>query len=126
MVSTILLASLLVTIGFVVAADKVCPGYGFVMMPEKCESSCSPDKDECGNGKKCCFRIEQPCGHHCIVPKDNVKKPGLCPSSTSVKDTALWGLCDGHMCDVDNDCSGETKCCPNMCGSTVCIYPDFV
>ena len=100
--------------------------YGFVRIPEKCESSCSPEKDECGNDKKCCFRVEQPCGHHCIVAKDNVKKSGLCPSNTSVKDNPIWGLCDGHMCDVDHDCQGETKCCPNTCGSQVCIQPDFV
>lgn len=124
----LVLACFLICVGCAILAsgEKVCPGYGFVRIPEKCESSCSPEKDECGNDKKCCFRVEQPCGHHCIVGKDNMKKSGLCPSNTSVKDNPIWGLCDGHMCDVDHDCQGETKCCPNICGSQVCIQPDFV
>lgn len=127
MTSIPLVASLLLILISIAATEKVCPGYSlFMIKPEKCESTCSPTKDECRDGKKCCYRMGQPCGHHCIVPKDNIKKSGLCPALSSVKDNPVWGLCDGHMCDVDNDCPGEHRCCFNMCGSPVCIQPDFV
>ncbi|CAF3205281.1 unnamed protein product [Rotaria sp. Silwood2] len=113
----------LVIVSIVNAGEKVCPGYGFIRPPDKCESTCSREKDECPQGKKCCFRIEQPCGFQCIVPKDNEKKPGNCPTSATEQQNPYWNLCDGHFCDVDNDCKGDKKCCPNMCGSTICIAP---
>lgn len=107
------------------AGEKVCPGYGYIRTPENCESTCSIEKDECPRGKKCCFRAEQPCGFQCIVPKDNEQKQGQCPSSSSgnISDSN-WNLCDGHMCDVDNDCQGTKKCCSNRCSSFVCIKPE--
>ena len=103
--------------------DNVCPGYGFIRPPENCNSTCSPEKDECPLDKKCCFRIEQPCGFHCIVPKLNEQKPGKCPATSSALDNLEWSLCDGRQCDVDNDCKNTEKCCQNLCGSLICIAP---
>ncbi|CAF0752669.1 unnamed protein product [Adineta steineri] len=103
--------------------QKVCPGYGFIERPQKCESSCSAEKDECPSGEKCCFRIEQPCGFHCVVPKDNKAKPGNCPTNANMTDNLYWKMCDEHSCDVDNDCHGTNKCCRNQCHSTICIDP---
>ena len=114
---------LLVIISVVFAGEKVCPGYGFIRPPTNCESSCTTEKDLCASGKKCCFRVEQPCGFHCIIPKDNEPKIGKCPTSVSMIDNPYWGLCDGHFCDVDNDCKGVEKCCFNKCGSKICIAP---
>ena len=105
------------------AGKKVCPGYGFIRPPDKCESTCSIEKEECPQGKKCCFRVEQPCGFHCIIPKDAEPKSGTCPKSTTEQNNPYWGLCDGHFCDVDNDCKGVKKCCSNLCGSKICIEP---
>jgi len=114
---------LLMTISVANAGQKVCPGYGFVQLPENCESTCSSEKDECSSNKKCCFRVEQPCGFHCIIPKDNEPKPGKCPTSVSIEDYPYWGLCDGRFCDVDIDCKGAQKCCHNECGAPICIAP---
>jgi len=118
-------AVLLVVIVSVISAQReVCPGYGFVPRPENCESTCSRQQDECPLGRKCCFRIEQPCGFHCVVPKINEPKAGKCPSrSSQVIDAPDWGLCDVHMCDVDTDCNGAEKCCYNMCHAPVCVAP---
>lgn len=116
-------ALLLMIVSFAYAGQKVCPGYGFIRPPDNCKSTCSMENDECPAGKKCCFRVEQPCGFQCIVPKDNTPKSGSCPASGSSMEDPLWGLCDGHMCDVDSDCQGVKKCCPNMCGSTICVAP---
>jgi hypothetical protein len=104
-------------------AGKVCPGYGFIRPPDKCESTCSQEKEECPSDKKCCFRLEQPCGFHCIIPKDNQPRAGVCPSSSSEIDTPYWGICDAHFCDVDTDCKGAEKCCHNPCGAPICIKP---
>jgi len=105
------------------AGEPVCPGHGFIRPPENCTPTCSPDSDECPSGKKCCFRVEQPCGFQCIVPKINEPKVGKCPKSSSQVADPYWGLCDGHMCDVDTDCKDDKKCCYNMCGAPVCIAP---
>jgi len=114
---------LLIIVSVVNAGQKVCPGYGFIRPPNDCGSSCSTEKDECPLGQKCCFRIEQPCGFQCIVPKDNEPKAGRCPSSFSEVDTPNWLICDGHNCDVDTDCKDAEKCCPNFCGSPTCVLP---
>ena len=114
---------LLIIVTMVNGGAKVCPGYGFIRPPEDCHSTCSTDNDQCPTGKKCCFRIEEPCGFQCIVPKDNEPKKGICPSPSSSGTDANWYLCDGHMCDIDNDCPGVQKCCLNLCGSPVCVVP---
>jgi len=114
---------LLVIISVANAGQKVCPGYGFILRPENCESACSTEKDECPSGTKCCFRLEQPCGFQCILPKDNEPKVGKCPSPSSQIDNPYWNLCDGHFCDVDSDCKNAEKCCYNLCGTPICIAP---
>jgi hypothetical protein len=116
-----LIVLLLVMIAVVNAGQKVCPGYGFVPLPGNCESTCSVRNDDCPAGKKCCFRMEQPCGFQCIIPKDNEPKSGKCPPSSSQIDAPNWNMCDGHFCDVDSDCQGAEKCCYNLCDSKVCI-----
>ena len=117
------LALLLLIISTSVAATKVCPGYGFMRPPTNCTSTCSNEKDDCPSNKKCCLLIREPCGYHCIVPKDNVAKVGKCPSSSSQVNNPYWNLCDGHFCDVDNDCKGTQKCCHNPCGTPLCLPP---
>ncbi|CAF1530614.1 unnamed protein product [Rotaria sordida] len=102
-------------------AAKVCPGYGFIHEPENCTSTCSATNDQCPPEEKCCYIITEPCGFHCIVPKDNVEKSGKCP--TSSPNDPNWFLCDAHSCDVDNDCQDIRKCCPNSCGSPICMTP---
>jgi hypothetical protein len=74
-------------------------------------------------GEKVCYRVEQPCGFQCIAPKDNEPKAGKCPLPSAEVETPLWGICDGHFCDVDSDCKGNQKCCYNPCGSPVCVAP---
>jgi hypothetical protein len=114
---------LLVLVSVANAGEKVCPGYGFMQMPENCKSTCSMENDECPSDQKCCFNMEQPCGFQCIVPKDNEPKEGKCPSSFAHVDNPSWLLCDGHFCDVDSDCKDAEKCCSNTCDALVCISP---
>ncbi|CAF0789319.1 unnamed protein product [Rotaria sp. Silwood1] len=114
---------LLMIVSIVNAGQKVCPGYGFVRPPKNCKSTCSPLKDKCPLGKKCCFRLAQPCGFHCIIPKDNQPKRGKCPTSKAKPKYRDWYVCDRHLCDVDNDCKGTWKCCRNPCNAAICIPP---
>ncbi|CAF0776608.1 unnamed protein product [Adineta steineri] len=101
--------------------EKICPGYGFVKFPENCTLTCSTSNDQCTNGTKCCQRLTEPCGFHCIKPKDDVKKSGDCPQLQA--NNPFWFLCDGHYCDVDSDCKGMAKCCTNICRSKICVIP---
>ncbi|CAF2628957.1 unnamed protein product [Rotaria sp. Silwood2] len=112
-------------VSIVNAGQKVCPGYGFIKPSPNCASTCSTVKDRCPIGKKCCFSMQKPCGFHCIVPKDNQPKRGKCPAPQTKIKNPLWNLCDRHLCDVDNDCKGTTKCCRNACGATICIAPQL-
>ncbi|CAF3394917.1 unnamed protein product [Rotaria sp. Silwood2] len=114
---------LLAIVSIINAGQKVCPGYGFIKPPNNCKSTCSILKDKCPIGKKCCFRMQQPCGFHCVVPKDNQPKPGKCPLLSSKQIFRNWYVCDLHFCDVDNDCRGTAKCCYNPCRATICIEP---
>jgi hypothetical protein len=114
---------LVVIVSVANAGEKVCPGYGFIRRPQSCEAKCAQEKDECPSGTKCCYRVEQPCGFQCIAPKDNEPKAGKCPLPSAEVETPLWGICDGHFCDVDSDCKGNQKCCYNPCGSPVCVAP---
>lgn len=118
--STVTYIIALLAIIAITDADLICPGYGFIRPQEPCVDECSADKD-CGSGKKCCYTPEAPCGYRCLVGKDNVAKPGECPSSQSEQTDPNWYLCDGHFCDVDNDCRCKKKCCSNKCGSKICI-----
>ncbi|CAF1199054.1 unnamed protein product [Adineta steineri] len=104
-------------------AKLICPGYGFIRPLEPCVDQCSLDKDTCGAGKLCCYTPQSPCGNRCLIGKDDAGKKGTCPSSQSEQKDPKWGLCDGHFCDVDNDCSCKKKCCSNKCGSKICISP---
>ncbi len=121
MMSSFPIGLLLLLVISLASAEKICPGYGFVRRPENCTSTCSTSDDRCSTDTKCCYRITEPCGFHCIVPKDNVKKSGQCLNSQM--NNSLWYLCDVHICDVDNDCQGIEKCCSNSCGSKICITP---
>ena len=118
-------ASLIVILVLIIPlihGGKVCHDYGFVAVinqSEKCVSTCSKVNDQCPSETKCCYRLEQPCGFHCVNAKDDIKKAGQCPTkNVSEKD---WFLCDASFCDVDHDCPGMKKCCPNSCGSKVCL-----
>jgi len=102
-------------------ARKICPSHGFVPQPRNCKSTCSQIDDQCPIDTKCCYHIGQPCGFHCIIPKNNIKKSGQCP--TLQTDNPSWFLCDAFFCDVDNDCQGLEKCCSNSCGSKICLTP---
>jgi len=112
-----------ILLAIIACADSklTCPGYGFIRPQEPCVNQCSPGNDTCGSGKKCCYTPETSCGNRRLVGKDNVAKPGTCPPSQSDQSDPLWRLCDGHFCDVDNDCRCKQKCCPNKCSSLVCI-----
>lgn len=118
-----LAALLLVLVSVTNAGQRVCPGYGFIPPQVNCKSTCSMENDECPSDQKCCFRIGQECGFHCIVPKINEPKQGKCPSPSSENSNPNWFLCDGHQCDVDSDCNDAEKCCINTCGAPVCISP---
>jgi hypothetical protein len=113
---------LVVLVSIAYAGQKVCPGYRFMRPPTpSCNSTCSMENDECPSDKKCCFSVREPCGFHCIVPKDNEPKKGTCPSPSAEIKYPYWRVCDAHFCDVDNDCKGAQKCCWNTCGSSVCV-----
>ncbi|CAF1118300.1 unnamed protein product [Rotaria sp. Silwood1] len=103
--------------------ELVCPGYGFVFPKPPCIAKCSPTKDHCRAGKKCCYTPLRPCGYRCLVGKDNVAKNGTCPPPSSNQTNSKWDLCDFHDCDVDNDCQYDDKCCLNKCGASMCISP---
>nr|XP_006822461.1 PREDICTED: neurogenic locus notch homolog protein 1-like [Saccoglossus kowalevskii] len=100
-----------------VEKEGSCPAtdvaYGFIGY---CAEYCSLD-DDCPGEQKCC---SNGCGHVCIPPAEepNVKeKPGNCPASTSV----LGGIC-AEMCNIDQDCPDDQKCCSNGCGHD-CMSP---
>ena len=119
--STITYIFVLLAIVAITNSELVCPGFGYMRPQLPCVDQCSPDNDTCESGNKCCYTPETPCGYRCLVGKENIRKPGTCPPSQSGQTNPNWFLCDGHMCDVDSDCQGAQKCCPNMCGSLVCI-----
>jgi hypothetical protein len=121
--STVPYLLILLAILVIVKSELVCPGYGFIRPQQPCVNECSPDKDTCGSGQKCCYTPLTPCGYRCLIGKQNITKPGTCPPSQSDQSNPNWRLCDGHFCDVDGDCKCKKKCCPNMCGSLVCIAP---
>ena len=108
----------------VINSELVCPGFGFIRPQEPCVDQCSADNDTCGSGQKCCYTPQSPCGYRCVVGKQNVTKSGSCPSRDSDQSDPNWFLCDGHSCDVDNDCRCKKKCCHNKCGSSICISPE--
>lgn len=102
-----------------ISSEKVCHDYGFIPRPDHCVSTCSITNDQCREGKKCCYRLEEPCGFHCVFAKEDTKKDGQCP--TGKISNMQWYLCDASFCDVDNDCPAKEKCCSNTCGAKVCI-----
>jgi hypothetical protein len=119
--SFLLLISILFTY-----AEKVCPSYGNAGFQDlySCFDQCSPDDDQCGLNKKCCFFLTHPCGHRCIIPKDNTVKSGECPSPNYNLINILWITCDIRLCDVDNDCPDDEKCCSNKCNTRLCLTPE--
>jgi hypothetical protein len=121
--STITYIFALLAIIVIADAEFICPGFVFIRSQQPCVDECSIDNDKCGLGKKCCYTPETPCGYRCLIDKDNVAKPGKCPSPQTDQNNSKWYLCDGHDCDVDNDCRCKKKCCPNKCGSTLCVSP---
>ena len=113
----------LLAIVTVAKSELVCPGFGFIRPEEPCVNDCSPDKDTCASGTKCCYTPLKPCGYRCLVAKENIPKRGTCPSPDSDQDDSIWLICDANFCDVDGDCPCKEKCCSNKCGSKVCIAP---
>lgn len=104
---------------------KVCPSYGNAGNDdqENCFDQCQPDHDQCEMNTKCCFFRTKPCGYRCIIPKDNREKSGLCPSADSYQIDILWSMCDVRLCDVDDDCPDNEKCCTNTCQTKMCLRP---
>ena len=88
-----------------------------------CFDQCSPDNDQCKSNKKCCFFLTHPCGHRCLVPKDNKPKSGECPPPHCNQMDLLWSVCDIRLCDVDDDCPYDQKCCSNTCNTRICLTP---
>jgi len=120
--SFIFLLSILILSTF---AEKVCPSYGKVGFQDRysCFDQCSPDNDQCEFNQKCCFFLTYPCGHRCIIPKDNKPKFGECPPPHCNQVDILWSMCDIRLCDVDNDCPNNEKCCSNKCNTRICLTP---
>jgi hypothetical protein len=120
--SIFLLLSILILL---TSSKKVCPSYGNVGVENRysCFDQCSPDYDQCESNRKCCFFLTHPCGHRCIVPKDNTPKSGECPATNSNQIGVLWSVCDIRLCDVDNDCPENEKCCSNTCNTRMCLTP---
>jgi hypothetical protein len=113
---------ILLSTAVLVGGDMVCPKLGgFWPAAKPCVNECSPDKDTCETGKKCCYTPETPCGLRCLVAKNNKPKIGKCPPSNSEQKDMNWYLCDIHLCSVDRDCGRRKKCCFNKCGGYVCI-----
>ncbi len=110
-----------------ISTEKVCPSYGNMGSENRYSSSCfdqcSSDNDQCESNTKCCFFLTHPCGHRCIVPKDDQHKPGVCPSPNCNQIDILWSMCDIRLCDVDNDCPDKQKCCSNKCNTRICLTP---
>jgi hypothetical protein len=125
MVSFQVFIFLLVIFIFSIDTKKVCPSYGYMGFEDGkfCFDQCSPDNDQCESNTKCCFFLTHPCGHRCIVPKDNISKFGECPSPNSNQIDILWNMCDIRLCDVDNDCQDDQKCCLNKCNTRMCVTP---
>ncbi|CAF1235262.1 unnamed protein product [Didymodactylos carnosus] len=102
--------------------ERICPGFGFIIPNGPCNDTCVNDTD-CVKYLKCCYSpAVTPCGYHCVPPKINIPKKGKCPTNST---HPLWYLCDVHFCDVDHECkkSCTAKCCPNVCGSLICVEP---
>ena len=109
-----------------ISSEKVCPSYGNTDYVDRhsCFDQCSPDIiDQCESNKMCCFVLTSPCGHRCIVPKNNQAKFGRCPSPDHNQIEILWSMCDVHLCDVDHDCPSNQKCCSNRCHARICLPP---
>jgi hypothetical protein len=115
---------LLFIVSVVYAAERICPGHGYMGVFDNCNSSCSGD-DSCPPSLKCCHHASSKlCGFHCTLPKHNVPKSGTCPPrSLHAVNHSDWHMCDGHLCDVDTDCKDNEKCCHNPCGAPICIPP---
>lgn len=111
---------------YLISSEKVCPSYGNTGHADRhsCFDQCSPDAtDQCESNKKCCFFLTSPCGYRCIVPKDDQPKSGRCPSPDCKQIEILWSMCDIRLCDVDNDCPANQKCCSNRCNARMCLTP---
>ena len=115
---------ILSAINLIAGANMVCPyANAFWHPPQTCVNECSPDKNTCEIGKKCCYTPVSPCGLRCVVAKNDKPKKGKCPPTGSTQKDLNWILCDAHLCDVDGDCRSRKRCCQNKCGANVCIRP---
>lgn len=119
---------LLLSFILLISTEKVCPLYGNDGLKDRssCFDQCSPDNDQCESNKKCCFFLTYPCGHRCIIPKDNQQKSGECPLPACNQIDVLWSMCDMRLCDVDNDCPNNQKCCTNTCNTRMCVKPKLI
>ncbi|KFD57213.1 hypothetical protein M513_01724, partial [Trichuris suis] len=79
--------------------------------------TCSHDGD-CFGERKCCNTFG---GKLCLLPNylSETKKPGNCPILLGAR---LPSASD--HCQLDNECSGERKCCSTIAGN-MCLIPDF-
>lgn len=109
-----------------VTTKLICPKVEGPIRPLACRSECSPSDDTCKTGTKCCFTYDSPCGHRCIVPKEDTAKPGQCslPDQEKLnKDPLMCEEVDSDSCEVDNDCNGNQKCCRSECQYLACVSP---
>lgn len=79
-----------------------------------CSEDCSADT-ECPDNQKCCSNA---CGHTCAnaIPIPYLSAPRSCPPRES-----LPPICDLPPCD----CQDGLLCCPNICGSDMCVEGDI-
>ncbi|XP_055955488.1 keratin-associated protein 10-7 [Patella vulgata] len=76
--------------------------------------NCKNDRD-CPLSQKCC---QQACGTRCenalvIAPPS---KPGVCPVSVGPPVESCPSPPLTNQCNIDDDCSGDQKCCSSTCG----------
>ena len=116
---------LLLVFIFFTYSEKVCPSYGIDGTTDRnsCFDQCSPADDQCKSNTKCCFFLTHPCGYRCLVPKDDKPKHGKCPPPHCNQMDLLWSVCDIRLCDVDDDCPYDQKCCSNTCNTRICLTP---
>ncbi|XP_033108270.1 zonadhesin-like [Anneissia japonica] len=97
--------------------EGVCPKITITRWDQTiCLAECSVDTD-CIDTKKCC---SSGCRRTCVMPlPTNTVKKGLCP----IVQPRATCQSNVDICGVDNECTGNKKCCYNGCHME-CMVPD--
>ncbi|XP_019635444.1 PREDICTED: kielin/chordin-like protein [Branchiostoma belcheri] len=74
-----------------------------------CEVRCNSDYD-CAEAEKCC---SNGCGQVCVSPAVH-DKPSQCPAMWQISEEICNDV--SLMCESDNDCSDDGRCCSTKCG----------